>query len=363
VQIEWVELVDFRSYRSLSFAPGPSLNVLAGDNAQGKTNLVEALGVFLVGRSFRGARAAELVRWEAAAAGLSGLVRRGETSRSMRRRIERRDDGPWMVAGDGCAWVRAVPFAWPDLAIISGAPQARRAFLDGFAAKLFPAHAAACSRYRQVLARRNHLLQAGLGVGELSAQIAPWDEQLAVIGIELRSRREAAVAALSAELGPMHAALGGPADVGLGYRPSPPEDCGDAAGFRERLAARQRDEARRGQTLIGPHRDDVDLFVGGRDARTFASRGQQRLLALALRLAEARGVARAVGSPPVLLLDDAMSELDRETQERVAQHVAGAGQVFLTTAERAIPVPLATWWDVRGGGVTQSSPSRIRGAA
>ena len=133
--------------------------------------------------------------------------------------------------------------------------------------------------------------------------------------------------------------------------------------MRAILASRLRDEVRRGQTLEGPHRDEVEISVGERDARSYASRGQQRALALALRLAEARAVARAVGSPPVLLLDDALSELDRQTQARAVEQMAGAGQVFLTTAERDVAVGSATWWDVRGGSVTQGSLGRIRGAA
>src|SRR5215468_3995285 len=154
-------VAEFRNYRSLSFQPDPSLNVLSGPNAQGKTNLLEALGLLLVGRSFRGARAAEMPRWGTDAASLAGAVVRGDVVREIRRAVAQREDGGWSVTGEGCPWARAIPFGWHDLAVLTGGPQARRGFLDGFAAKIQPAHLAAHQRYRQVLGRRNHLLQHG----------------------------------------------------------------------------------------------------------------------------------------------------------------------------------------------------------
>jgi DNA replication and repair protein RecF len=129
------------------------------------------------------------------------------------------------------------------------------------------------------------------------------------------------------------------------------------------LRARRAEEARRGQTLVGPHRDDVSVELDGRDMRLFASRGQQRLLALALRLAEAGPVARAVGSSPVLLLDDALSELDPRVQVNVVRHIEGAGQVFLTTAEETIPAGRAAWWQVREGEVVDPSRHAVQGVA
>jgi DNA replication and repair protein RecF len=363
VQIEWLELTDFRSYRALSFAPGSSINILSGANGQGKTNVLEGLGVLLVGRSFRGARLGEQVGWGATAAMLGGEVRKGESARSIRRRIEVREDGRGALLGEGCPWVRAVPFAWQDLAVITAGPQARRNFLDGVAAKLYPAHGRAWSRYRQVLARRNHLLQSGIAPREMAARIDPWNAQLAQLGGEVRQRRVTALGALGREFSSLHGDLSGEVGVDLVYRPTGGTVDLDVAALQAAMEARLGDEIRRGQSLVGPHRDEIDILVAGRDARLFASRGQQRVLALALRLAEARAVATAIGSPPVLLLDDALSELDRRTQERVVQHIAGSGQVFLTTAEREVPVAGAAWWDVRGGRVTQATLTRIRGAA
>jgi DNA replication and repair protein RecF len=344
LEIDRVELSDFRNYRRLSFTPSPQLNILAGLNAQGKTNLLEGLGVLLVGRSFRGAKAVEMLAWGAPTAYVTGDIRRGETVRAIRRSIAQREDGRWGVGGEGCAWTRAIGFGWPDLAILTEGPQARRNFVDGFAGKLYAAHLSGLSRYRQIVARRNHLLQSGLSERALRNALAPWNEQLARVGLELVVRRREAVSALESEARDLYPTLAGAGAVRLRYA----ETAGTGEGlteFLDALDARFGEEARRGQSLVGPHRDDLSIEVDGRDLRLYGSRGQQRLMALTLRLAEAGPVARAIGSDPVLLLDDALSELDPEVQARVLTHVTGAGQVFLTTADASVPdVARVTWW-------------------
>jgi DNA replication and repair protein RecF len=363
LQIDRVELSDFRNYRSLSLNPAPHLNVVTGLNAQGKTNLLEALGVLLLGRSFRGAKAAEMLGWDAVSAFVGGEIRRGDTVRAVRRAVVRRDDGSWGIGGEGCSWARAIGFGWQDLAILTEGPQARRNFIDGFAGKLYAAHLSGVGRYRQIVARRNHLLQSGLVGSALREALAPWSQQLARVGLELVARRRSALGALQEEARALYPTLAGAGAVDLRYCGSIPAHAteGDVLAALDACFV---EETRRGQTVVGPHRDDLLIEVDGRDLRLYGSRGQQRLMALALRLAEAGPVARAVGSAPVLLLDDALSELDPTVQARVLEHVAGAGQVFLTTAEAALPeVPRAAWWEVRGGGVTDPTLGTVRGAA
>jgi DNA replication and repair protein RecF len=363
LQIDRVELSDFRNYRSLSLTPAPHLNVVSGLNAQGKTNLLEALGVLLLGRSFRGAKAAEMLGWNAVSAFVGGELRRGDMVRAVRRAVVQRDDGSWGIGGEGCSWARAIGFGWQDLAILTEGPQARRNFIDGFAGKLYAAHLSGLGRYRQIVARRNHLLQSGLAGSALREALTPWSQQLARVGLELVARRRSALEALQEEARVLYPTLAGAGAVDLRYCGSIPVDAGEADVLAA-LDAHFVEETRRGQTVVGPHRDDLLIEVDGRDLRLYGSRGQQRLMALALRLAEAGPVARAVGSAPVLLLDDALSELDPEVQGRVLEHVAGAGQVFLTTADATLPeVPRAARWEVRGGGVTDPTLSTVRGAA
>jgi DNA replication and repair protein RecF len=364
VYIGAVEFSDFRNFHSLSFTPAAGLNILTGPNAQGKTNLLEGLAVLMVGRSFRGVRPAEFLRWECDRAAVTGELRRRESARGLRRVVERREDGAWVVTGEGCPWARVIPFGWHDMAILHGAPQARRDFLDGFAGKLYPAHLTAYRRYRGVLQRRNRLLQQGLPPARLRSGLEPWNEQLARVGIELLGRRRAAVDALQQEAAGLYPELAGRGTVNLVYRASLGDDA-TVESFRGALESRFNEEVQRGLTVVGPHRDDLVIELDGRDLRSFGSRGQQRVMALTLRLAEVGPVAEAVGSTPVLLLDDALSELDPRTQARVLAHVAEVGQVFLTSADLDVSdaCPATSWWEVVGGRVSGRELTVARGAA
>jgi DNA replication and repair protein RecF len=248
-----------------------------------------------------------------------------------------------------------VTFGWQDLEIVNGVPAVRRNFLDGFAARLYPSHRAAFVRFRQVLARRNHLLQQRLPERVLTTRLAPWDEQFALVGMELIDRRRRAAAALQTEIARVYPSLAGDRRVLSGdhekveirYRASIGE-AAEPAALTTALERMRPVEMRRGQTMVGPHRDDLAIELGGVDARAFGSRGQQRLLALSLRLAEILPITEAVGTAPVLLLDDALSELDPDVREHALREIRSAEQVFLTTAE-PLEVRGAARWIVTKG--------------
>lgn len=346
MRIASIQLQEFRNYSALSYRPFPRLNLITGRNAQGKTNFLEAVTVLLTGRSFRTSRLSDIPRWGAEKAHVNGDLSRVDGMRSIRRSIERQPDGSWQTSGEACPWARVIVFGWQDLAILNGPPSARRGFIDGFAARLFPSHLQTLLRYRQVMTRRNHLLQSRVD----PARLGPWDEQLATVGIELIARRRKAVAALQTELARVYQALRGRGrKVEISYRTV----VGEAEEPCALLAALERargEEVRRRVTLVGPHRDDLGIELDGVDVRSFGSRGEQRLLALALRLGEILPVSEAAGTPPVLLLDDALSELDPGVQESVLREVQSAEQVFLTS-----PTPLAVsgaqGWVVDRGGI------------
>ena len=341
-------LREFRNYRSLTYQPAARTNLLTGHNAQGKTNLLEAVGVLLTGRSFRTPRLADLPTWGTTAAALSGdLVHTAEGTRSVRRSIRQLEDGSWESAGDICPWAKVIAFGWQDLAILNGPPAARRSFVDGFAARLYPSHVPALLRYRQILARRNRLLQEGAP----QSRLAPWDEQLATTGMELIDRRRRAVAALATELARVYPARAGERHkILVSYRTVLGEAT-EPQALLNALERRRADEARRGLTLVGPHRDDLMIELDGMDARVYGSRGQQRLLALALRLAEVLPVTEAAGTAPVLLLDDALSELDPAVRGNVLREIRSAEQVFLTSPD-PLEVSGAARWIVDSGGVS-----------
>jgi len=342
-------LLEFRNYRALTWSPAPHLNVITGPNAQGKTNLLEALGFIVTGRSFRTSRAAELARWGSESATLSGELVRGETRRTVRRGLSRLEDGTWQATGESAPeWARAIAFGWADLEIVNGGPSARRNFIDGFAARLYANHVPTLIRFRQILARRNRLLQQRPVDASLAARLGPWNEQLATVGMELLGRRRKAVAALQTELARVYAALSGArSKVEIRYRTALGE-AAEPAALLAALERRQREEIRRGQTLVGPHRDDLAIEIDGVDARAFGSRGQQRLTALALRLAEILPVTDAAGTAPILLLDDALSELDPTVKGHVLHEIQSAEQVFLTTPDAPV-VDGAAMFHVNGG--------------
>jgi len=346
VQIGCVQLLDFRNYRTLSYRPSARLNLLTGRNAQGKTNALEAVGVLLTGRSFRTTRLGELPTWGSEIAVLTGELQRAEGIRTVRRTLQRRENGTWQATGETCPWARVIAFGWQDLAIVHGSPSARRAFIDGFAARLYPSHLPALLRYRRLLEQRNRMLQTRAS----AERLAPWDEQVAMVGMELIDRRRRAVGALQSELARVYVAVSGEAQkVQVAYRSA----IGEATEPAALVAALERArpvELRRGQTLVGPHRDDLTIELDGVDARAFGSRGQQRLLVLALRLAEVLPVTEAAGTTPVLLLDDALSELDPGVRDNVLREIRSAEQVFLTSPE-PLAVSGAARWIVDAGGI------------
>jgi DNA replication and repair protein RecF len=364
VHVRWIELVGFRGHASLTFAPEPGLNVLVGKNGQGKTSLLEALHVLLTGRSFRTAKLVDCLGWDAGGrATLAGELATGSQVREVRLELQARDGGV-DVRGTLCPWAGAVSFAASDLALLTGGPQLRRAYLDGAAARLVPAHAETCRRYRLVLQQRTRLLADLAGRPDGAQLLAPWDEQLATLGSELVHRRVETLALVADAAREVQAVLAPEAaGVTLSYEPTVPPGGDRETSQRallSALVASRPGDLRRGLTQVGPHRDDVAVRLGRADARIAASRGEQRLLALALRLAVAVVTRRRRGDAPVLLLDDVLSELDREVGARVLAWLGCQEQVIFTATD-AQPgaTQVGTVWEVAAGRLDPSpAPAR-----
>jgi len=367
VHVRWIELVGFRGHAALTFAPEPGLNVLVGKNGQGKTSLLEALHVLLTGRSFRTAKLAECLGWDAGGrATVTGEVAKGSQVRDVRLELLAREGGV-DVRGTLCPWAAAVSFAASDLALLAGGPHLRRAYLDGATARLVPAHAETGRRYRLVLQQRTRLLEDLAGRSDGDQLLTPWDEQLAALGSELVHRRVEVLALLADTVREVQAALA-PEAAGVTLRYEPTVTPGGDREVTRRallaaLVAARPGDLRRGLTQVGPHRDDVAVRLGRADARVAASRGEQRLLALALRLAVAVVAQRRHGDEPVLLLDDVLSELDREVGARLLAWLGHQGQVVFTATDAQ---PAATRsgavWEVAAGRL-DASPALARGVA
>jgi DNA replication and repair protein RecF len=338
-------LNDFRSYASLDVEFAPGLTVIIGANGQGKTNLLEAVGYLATLSSFRGAPTEALVRQGASSAAVRAEVERSgrellieaELGGKGRNRIQvNRQRLPRSRELLGA--LRVSVFSPDDLALVKGGPAERRRYLDDALVAAQPRLDAVRTEVDRVLRQRNALLRQSGGrlTPEIAATLEVWDVKLVEAGEELTRQRLALLDDLRPVLVAAYRRLApSETDVGVTYDSDWLEQ-GLAAG----LAAARNDELRRGVSLVGPHRDDVTLTIDGLPARTHASQGEQRTLALALRLSAHEVVARAAETPPVLLLDDVFSELDADRGHRLLTSLAGA-QTLLTTAgelpEGAVP--------------------------
>jgi DNA replication and repair protein RecF len=333
-------LRDFRTYEAAEVELGPGLTVVTGRNGAGKTNLLEALYFACTGRSCRTANERECVRFGAQVTRLELRCEDGQGAHELS--VGFQPGEPKRMRADGAPVERLtdvtarplVSVFLPDrLELITGAPALRRAHVDQVVAALRPARAATRRAYTAALAQRNALvaaIRAGrAGRGSLPA----WDAELARHGIALMADRADVVDQLRPRFAEHAEGLGLSADPDVVYRPR------SKATTEEELAAelaeRLESDLERGFTGHGPHRDDLVLRRDRRELRAYGSRGQQRLGLLALLLAEREALAESRGTPPLMLLDDVMSELDAGRRERLVEVLRGGGQAVITTTDLA----------------------------
>jgi len=357
VLLRRLQLRNHRNYAHLDISMEPGVNVFLGANGQGKTNLLESVAMLALSTSPRARREVELVGPVASASRIEAEVessgRRMELVIALnvegeraRRTIE--VDGARRRAIDLPGHFRVTLF-WPDdLGLIKAGPDQRRRFLNQLLVQVQPGYARALSGLRRILEQRNSLLKR-IAAGEAGAdELDVWNAELVRVGTEVVDARAGAVNELAPEAARRHAEIGAGERLQIEYL-GPPEDM--AAAVHNSLA----EDLRRGTTSIGPHRDDLRVLLGGQDARGYGSQGQQRTAVVSLKLAEAELVARRTGERPVLLLDDVLSELDLERRGALLRHVAGGGQVVITSVDVG-PFPpdliaKASIWNVEAGQV------------
>ncbi|MDQ7794628.1 MAG: DNA replication/repair protein RecF [bacterium] len=338
--IQQVHLTNFRNYPRLGLELAPGRNYLFGPNGAGKTNLLEAIRVGAHGRSHRGAQDAELARWGTAAFRVrlkaAGSRRSVELEVTWEQGTGKRatlDRAPLPRLADVLGQVPVVIFSPQDLDLVQSGPVFRRRYLDLLLCQVRPAYYDQWLEYQRVLAQRNKLLRATGGTPPPKEQEV-WDSQLVATGGPLIEDRRRLVASLNEVVPGLQAAVaGGREDLQVEYRPGvllPP--AGDPAeAFHRHLVRARPLERRRGTTMAGPHRDELVLRLDGRDARATASQGQQRTVALALKLAEVE-LLRRQGEEPVLLLDDVFSELDPGRRGALLRLLERPGQTLVTAA-------------------------------
>lgn len=339
LRLERLVVRGFRNLADLDLAPGPRFNVLAGDNGQGKSNLLEAIYYLGSLASFRGAGRDDLVGHDAERALLAGRFETTPAPLKAQVRLSRHD-GRQLALDEKrpratSAWVSALPmvlFHPGDVGLVGGAPEARRAFLDRILEQMDPTYGRASATYRKALRSRNRLLKQGPGDRR---SITAYDELLAASGEVIGRSR----ARLTDDLKPrvedaFREVAGEELPLELAYRPRVEPTL---EAIRRALGASLAKDLARGFTAEGPHGDELALTVRERGARHHASQGQHRMIVLALKVAELDVLTRCVGQVPVLLLDDVSSELDAVRNRRLFALLDRlGGQVFLTTTQREL---------------------------
>lgn len=329
---------DYRSFASYELDLAPGVTVLAGPNAVGKTNLVEALQLLTAGQSFRRPAPAELVR-EGAARCRASLVLEGE-GRRLEHGLEVEDGKRSFTVNGKRARAASVRGALPSvlfcpdhLDMVKRSASVRRVALDDFGVQLNEQYGRLVAAYARTVEQRNSLLKERVCDRGL---LAAWDESLAAAGAALLAHRTALLARIRVHFTRVYRQIAPHEEADVSYRAS----IGELPTSREEarsaiaaaLAAGFEDERRRGITLVGPHRDEIAFTVCGRDARAFGSQGQQRSIVLAWKVAEVEVTRDILGRPPLLLLDDVMSELDAGRREALTAFVSGGIQTVITTA-------------------------------
>jgi len=338
----------FRNYEQAQLEFSPQLNIFVGANAQGKTNLLEALYYLSTLRPLRPVRESDLVRWGATETRLSVRFVREELTDELQLRLPLQAKRQVWLNGEPVSrqsslvgYLGTVCFTAQDLQIVRGEPADRRRFLDTEIALLSHRYLYSLAHYKRALEQRNNLLRAYLeGVSTLDS-LPEWNAQLVKYGARLFHSRKQFLERLTHSAQGVHSALTGEQErLELLYQPGLPigttllekeEDWHEA--FVQALHQAERDEVRRATTLVGPHRDDFAIQIGGYDARLFGSQGQQRTCALSLRLSEVPLFESIKGEPPVVLLDDVFSDLDPERRARLVAFLQPRAQTLITCTD------------------------------
>lgn len=337
--VSHIELTNFRNIPKLDLELSPGLNLLIGPNAQGKTNLLEAVHYLTTTRSFRTARDHDLISFGKEFARLSGgeieviLQTSGKTLKV---------SGKEVRAADILGTLRSVLFSPEDMSLLSGPPQDRRDFLDELISRIDRKYLLTLLSYHKTLKQRNRLLwqirERGSGADELES----WDNLLIRDGTSILARRTEVIAKLQTELDQITPALFGREKLQLKYQTKlggvrPLDEI-----FREQLVINRLREIGAATSLTGPHRDDWEVSLAGKNLGRFGSRGEQRAAVLSLKLAEVNLNGAEVGERPILLLDDVLSELDEEHQHRLLQEVGKQQTLLSATTLDLFPAEVLT---------------------
>lgn len=332
--IKSIELSNFRNYKELSMEFHPEKNILYGDNAQGKTNILEALYFCGMTKSHKGSKEKEIIRMNEKEAHIRMCVEKKGVSRRIDMHLKRNkakgvaiDGIPIRKSSELLGLVNIVFFSPEDLGIIKHGPSERRRFVDVELCQLDKVYFHDLTKYNQVVNQRNNLLKQISVDKSLLSTLDIWDQQLVEYGSRIIRRRKKHLEELNEVITPIHEKLsGGREQLTLGYEANV-----SAEDFGMKIVMNRERDLFQKVTTTGPHRDDVEFAIADIDIRKYGSQGQQRTAALSLKLAEIEIVKRMVGDLPVLLLDDVLSELDRNRQHYLLDSIKDIQTIITCT--------------------------------
>ena len=332
--VESIELNNYRNFDSLKVEFSPGVNIFFGDNAQGKTNLLESIYVSGTLRSHRGSRDKELIRFGEDEAHIRLFFRKDSLSHRLDVHLKKNknkgiavDGVPVRRSGELLGMMHIVFFSPEDLNIIKNGPAERRRFLDSELCQLDRIYLADLTNYNKILAQRNKLLKDMIYRPSLSDTLPVWDMQLIETGKKIIRRRKQFVDELREIVSDIHYRIsGGKEELFLKYEPNI-----DDIFFEDELSRAKEKDKKLCQTSVGPHRDDLLFSIGDVDIRKYGSQGQQRTSALSLKLSEIELVRKSISDTPVLLLDDVLSELDSSRQNYLLNNISDTQTIITCT--------------------------------
>ena len=342
--VKSLEFVNFRNLENSIIEPIPGINVICGENAQGKTNMIECLWLFTGGRSFRGAKESEMIRFGEKQAIIRLVFNSEERDQTIEINISGKNrkavlnDVPKNYLSEIVGKFCAVVFSPNHLSLIKNGPEERRSFIDGAICQTDPRYASVLGRYKRTLNERNALLKDIPRHRELEDMLDIWNEKLSEEGAEVSEARAAYVECLKEPAVEFYNGISsGREEMSIEYRSVSgisvfPGKKEMKRILLESLEKKQKDDIYCGYTTSGVHRDDLIVKINNLEARSFGSQGQQRSAILSLKLAEASVLKSKTGETPVILLDDVLSELDRSRQEYLLNKLDNM-QVFITCCE------------------------------
>jgi DNA replication and repair protein RecF len=339
-----MSLHHYRNYDRVELATEHNVNIFVGPNAQGKTNLLEAIFVMALTKSHRTHKDKELIKWNQEESLVHGEIEKKYglnrldlyiSTQGKRAKINGLEQ---KKLSNFIGTLNVVMFAPEDLEIVKGAPNIRRRFLDMEIGQVQPAYLYDLQQYQKIIVQRNNYLkQITPAKGINHEMMEVWNEQLLQHGTKIMKKRQSFITKLQNWAETIHLGITNQQEqLQIKYQPSfDVEDFKDETvvfnQFMIKLSQVKEQEIRRGMTLVGPHRDDLQFFINGKEVQTYGSQGQQRTTALSLKLAEIELIHEEVGDYPILLLDDVLSELDRFRQTQLIETFQSKVQTFITT--------------------------------